>query len=341
MSSFWDEFKDLFKTEKQLAEEQQQQIKDALAQEQSVVEQLKQLENQYVEDKKSSQVEPDWESLFPTVVLDEVEYTPKTDEELYQQAKQKTDYEKQSEKDDLFEAYKQSVKSLGEQKTQQKASLDEDYEKLSKIYDELRRDTQYDAIKRGVVNSSHAKNQLANIDGNEQKATQSAQSSYESALEEIDSKLAQLESDKDKALEELDVKYAIELSEQIDALEEERAKAIEQNQEFNNDVREKNAKAQATRDKNIAQYKSELEKQQRERDEAQQAYEQKYGYVGKKQENYAQRYDLAFDFYSSLSPDIAVAALEASPNMKYYLGQYYDKLYSALKDIAPNKTIYY
>ncbi len=341
MSSFWDEFKDLFKTDKQIAEERQQEIKDALKKEESVAQEIQQLKQQYEYEKKQQDAEPDWDKLFPTVTFDEIEYSPRTDEELYQEAKTKTDLKKQTEKDDLFEEYKQSVKSLGEQKEQSKASVEDSFKQLEKLYADLRRDTEYDAIKRGVTNSSHTKNQLEGIDGSKAQATKDVQSTYKSTLADIDAKLAQLEIDKEKALGELDIKYAIELSEQIEELENERAKEIEQNKEFNNDVREKNAKAKATREKNILDYKKNLQRLKQERDKAQQEYEDKYGYVGKKQDNYAQRYELAFDFYTSLSPDIALDALRASPNMKYYLGKYYLKLATALDNISPEDKVYY
>ncbi len=340
MSSFWDEFKDLFKTKKQLAEEKQQEIDDVLDKEEGLVEELKKLENDLASQKKE-EVEPDWDKIFPTKILDEKQYTPKTDEELYQSARYKTDFEKQGEQQDLYEAYKKSVESLGEQKEESQTTLEDAYKQLEMLYDDLRRDTQYDAIERGMLNSSHTKNQLESIEKGRVDAVSSAKSNYQQQVDEIDAKLARLEIDKDNALAELDVKFAIELSEQIDELKKERDKAIEQNTKFNNDVREKNAKAQATKEKNIAEYKRQMAAEKREREEAQQAYEDKYGYVGKKQENYAQRYDMAFEFYTSLSPDIALEALIASPNMKYYLGKYYDKLYSALRNIQPEQTIYY
>ena len=45
--SFWDDFKDLFKTKDQLEEEKNKKLQDALKKEESVTNQLKQLEDLY------------------------------------------------------------------------------------------------------------------------------------------------------------------------------------------------------------------------------------------------------------------------------------------------------
>lgn len=44
-STIWDEFKNLFKTDQQLEEERQKKINEALSEENSVVDKLKELEN--------------------------------------------------------------------------------------------------------------------------------------------------------------------------------------------------------------------------------------------------------------------------------------------------------
>lgn len=46
-STIWDEFKNLFKTDQQLEEERQKKINEALSEENSVVDKLKELEKQY------------------------------------------------------------------------------------------------------------------------------------------------------------------------------------------------------------------------------------------------------------------------------------------------------
>ena len=75
--SFWDDFKDLFKTKDQLEEEKNKKLQDALKKEESVTNQLKQLEDLY---NSTLEEEPDINELFPQESgLETIEYTPKTD----------------------------------------------------------------------------------------------------------------------------------------------------------------------------------------------------------------------------------------------------------------------
>lgn len=63
--SIWDEFKDLFKTDSEKAEEKQNQIKDALEREKEILDRLSELEQQY-KDSLPKEEEPDLDALFPT-----------------------------------------------------------------------------------------------------------------------------------------------------------------------------------------------------------------------------------------------------------------------------------
>lgn len=87
--------------------------------------------------------------------------------------------------------------------------------------------------------------------------------------------------------------------------------------------------------------KSAAEEEKKAKEKEQQEYESKYGYSGEKLENYSERYRIAYDFYSALSPDIAVDALKASPSMKYYLGNMYDRLLSSLQSKKKEQKFYF
>ena len=157
------------------------------------------------------------------------------------------------------------------------------------------------------------------------------QASFNNSMTEIDNKIAGLENDKTNALEELDLKYAMELDERIADLKKERDKTVKEYETYNNQVRKQNADYQVKRQSDIEKYLEKREEEKLEAIKKQEENEKKYGYTGEKQDNYAKRYNIALNFYSSLAPEIAADALAASPNMKYYLGLYYDKLLNALK----------
>ena len=106
-------------------------------------------------------------------------------------------------------------------------------------------------------------------------------------------------------------------------------------------MREKNDKYALERENKISDYLAQKEEEKAEKEKEQQAYEKENGYSGDKLDNYSKRYQIAYDFYSALSPDVAVDALKASPNMKYYLGIYYDKLLSSLKSKESTSKRYF
>ena len=64
MSTFWEEFKDLFKTQSQKDEERRQEISAALEAEKEVTAQLEQLDREY-RDSLPAEEEPDNDTLFP------------------------------------------------------------------------------------------------------------------------------------------------------------------------------------------------------------------------------------------------------------------------------------
>lgn len=330
MSSFWEEFKNLFKTDSQLEEERQEKINDALHKESEVVEKLKELEKQY-NDSLPKEEEVDVETLFPKESpYKEIEYTARTDDDIEAEAKKSVDYDKSKAVNNLDEKYRAAIEALDENKSKAKESLQESYANLENLYNELREKANDDALKRGIARSSIAGGKLDALKAAHISGASDAEKVYATTIASINSDISKLERDKDNALGELDLKYAAELDERITALKDERDKTVAQYEKYNNDIREKNNKYESERQTKINDYLEDVEKQKKAKAEEQAKYESEYGYSGAKLDNYSERYKLAYEFYSSLSPDIAVDALKASPNMKYYLGNNYNKLLSAL-----------
>ena len=339
--SIWDEFVDLFKTESQKQAEKQNQINDALEREKGILDQLSALDKEY-KDSLPEEEEIDLEKLFPSDLgLKEVGYNVDSDEDIAARAERESALNKQyaqSSIDSKYEAQKSKVEA-NRQKAEE--NLQAGYEKLRELYDDLRKRTENDALKRGLARSSIATSQLSNLDAARVAGASELQASYNSSMTDIDNTIAGLENEKQSALEELDIKSAIQLEERIAELKKDRDKTVKEYEQYNNQVRKQNADYQAKRQSDVDEYLAKRESDKIAAMQQQEAYEKKYGYSGAKQENYAKRYDIAFDFYSSLSPEIAADALAASPNMKYYLGVYYDKLLKALKGTSNNNKTYY
>ncbi len=329
--SIWDEFKDLFKTDSEKAEEKQNQIKDALEREKEILDRLSELEQQY-KDSLPKEEEPDLDALFPTDLgLKEIEYKADSDEDIASRAERENALNKQQAANKLEGKYETQKSEIESNRLQAAENLKSGYEKLSELYDELRRRTENDVLKRGLARSSIATTQLGSLDAARMEGAGQLQASFNNSMTEIDNKIAGLENDKTNALEELDLKYAMELDERIADLKKERDKTVKEYETYNNQVRKQNADYQVKRQSDIEKYLEKREEDKLEAIKKQEENEKKYGYTGEKQDNYAKRYNIALNFYSSLAPEIAADALAASPNMKYYLGLYYDKLLNALK----------
>lgn len=341
MSSVWDEIKDMFKTKKQLAEEKQQKISDALSREEGLVKVLEDLQKQY-EQSLPKDEEVDIAALFPKDSgLKEIEYAARSDSDIDAAARAENAYKKTQKKNEIESKFASDMGALESGKQQAKQNLEEGYKQLGELYDELRKNAENDSLKRGMARSSVITSQLNNLDRAQLESAGNVEAAYQSTVGAIDQKINALQNDRELALNELDLRSAAELGSRIDELRKERDDTVLQYEKYNNSVREKNIKYEQQRQDDIAQFLAKREKEKQDALAKQQENENKYGYSGDKLKNYTQRYNAAYQFYSSLSPDIAADALAASPNMKYYLGQYYDTLMSALKSSQVKQTKYF
>jgi hypothetical protein len=337
MSSFWDEFKKLFQTAQQREEEKSQKIKDALSKEQSVVEKLKELEEQYRQS-LPKQADIDLEKLFPsTLELEKMDYDAPTDEQIKEQAQTQLLASLEKQKREIAE----QIKSQKDKVESSKDDLTQDAEaslaKLDELYSSLKRQAEKNALKRGLGRSSIIMSQIGEYD---KAAAQSAVEIEAALLKEIsdaNQKLVELETKRDEALSQLDLEHAGELEALIKKLTKERDDTVLKYQKHNNEVEKQLAEYNAERAKKVADYQSKIEKERLAAEQEQKKIEKQEGYSGEKLKNYSERYAIAFEFYNSLAPDIAADALAASPNMRFYLGNYYDKLMQQLK-AKGNKT---
>lgn len=331
MASFWDEFKDLFKTDEQRKEERQSAIADALDAEKAVTAELAELDRQYRES-LPDEPEPDLDGMFPEDPgYERVEYVPATDDEIAARARAETDFEKGEERRKAESAFAGAVRELDKKSEEAEKDLETELGELGELYDELRKRTENDVLKRGLARSSIRTSALSALDRARSGEEAASRAGYADRASDIAAELSVLRSEQEAALEQLDLKYAAELEERIAELTEERDETVRKVTEYNNKIADKEREYAMQREEDIADYLLKREQERLEREQKTREDEAKYGYTGEKQRNYAQRYDIALEFYTSLSPDIAADALAASPNMRYFLGNYYDKLMQTLK----------
>jgi DNA repair exonuclease SbcCD ATPase subunit len=328
----WDEIKDAFKTKSERDEERAEDLKNALEQERGLTEQLEELEKQYQEYLNSQKEEIDLDAIFPpTLGLEKIEFTPESDQSIQNRANEEIIADKTKDVIKTENKYGEKIDGVQDELDSADANRINKQEEIDELYAELQRRQKNDSIKRGMARGSVLSSLSKDLERDEQASINQVEKEFFEKAQKLNEELEALSSEQEKALNELDLHYAAELSEKIAKLKEERDALSAKYTKFNNSVDEKEAKYQIERQKDIDKYLDDKRKEEAKLKEEQRAYEEKYGYSGEKLKNYSERYKLAFDFYMSLSADIAVDALKASPNMKFYLGNYYDKLMDELK----------
>lgn len=333
MSDFWEELRDAFKTKKQRDEEKSEKLKNALEAEKSVDEKIDALEKKYQDYLDSQKEEVNLEELFPTSLgLEKIEYTPESDESITDRATAQNTADKTKDVNSVESKYSDKTVTLESKiEDSEKAYAEKDSD-LEELYASLRKSGIQSGVKRGVARGSIVSGIIDNLNRDESVSREEAYNNYLDGVQSLNDEIGKLNEEKQIALDELDLKYASDLDSQIAKLKEERDATVAKYVKYNNSVDEKEQKYAVQRQKDVENYLEEQEKKRLAQEEEQRAYEKKYGYSGEKLQNYNERYRLAYDFYMSLDADIAADALEASPNMRYYLGNYYDKLKSALEE---------
>ena len=205
MASFWDEFKDLFKTDSQRKEERQNEIAAALEAEKAVTDRLAELDREYRES-LPEEPEPDLDALFPeSLGLEKVEHTPATDEELAARAQAGVDYEKAAEKRDLEHGFGLTEQALDDRADDAREDLDARYRELGELYEELRKQTDNDAIRRGVARGSIRSSAQQALSEEKAGAERASRAEYEGEMADISAELDALRREQDAAFEELDL----------------------------------------------------------------------------------------------------------------------------------------
>lgn len=124
------------------------------------------------------------------------------------------------------------------------------------------------------------------------------------------------------AIDDLNAEYVIKISTEIEELINKRDKEIKAIQEYNNRIEKQISDYKLAREKAIQQDVA----TRIDADYKQAEYEKKYGYVGEKADNYAQRLNIAIDFYDGFDPATAKSMVQENQYLKTYLGYEYTNL---------------
>ncbi len=324
--SVWDEVKDLFKSEEQKEREKQQKLSEAKQKESDVIEKLKQLDEEYVEP------EVDVDSLFPYEKLEEKQPDAMTDEDIHIKAEKELEEEQKAKRDELNSKYEDKKSKYDDDYENAKKRLKDAYESAKGRREREVENAKDSALRGGIQRGSILPGEIEKAERDERDDKRVADMEYSTKIDSLDKTISALESERQQAISDLDEEYARKLEKRIDELTRERDDILKETEDYNNSVRKKNAEMAKDRNDKIYDYLSSEQKAKEER-------EKKGIFDEKKQENYLKRYEIARDFYLSLSEDIAYDALMASPDIRYYLGEYYfNKLSKELKPKTERKV---
>ena len=116
-NSWWDDIKDLFKTKKQKAAEENEKVNNALRRESQITGQLKALEDEYNKNNPAAP-DPDFDEIFKPVKYDRVNYDVLSDDEIKAVANDKAESN-----------YKSSLEKIDKQSYDDLVKLNEQREK--------------------------------------------------------------------------------------------------------------------------------------------------------------------------------------------------------------------
>lgn len=327
-NDYWKDFKNLFKSKQRIQEEESQAVGEAVKREEDILKRLKELEAEYQAGIKDET--PNFDDMFTPVTLDRVKYDVDSDEEIKLAAESGANAKFAPKVTSINAKTIDEMTAAEAEKNEVAENTARTLKEIGALYEALKEKSLQDGVKQGIGRSSIVDNQLKGYGDMKSDGEAEAERNYVTTLKSLDDKIALLETDRQKALNDLDLQKAVTISETIGTLTAKRDKTVAEETAKNNAVEkqetELNAKLLKEKEKYINDYFNEKTK----RAEQQAEYEKTNGYSGEKQYNYAERYNIALQFYLSLDPDIAPKALEASGNMKYYLGNYYGKLMDVL-----------
>ena len=297
--------------------------------ENELLDQLQKIDEEYKNNVKYDPAEgyEDLSDLLPEEqTFEYLKYEGDDEDTIRNNTKEKYDGLLDDEKKKVNDELDTKTAVVENKKDATKAEYSQKQEQVDKDYDEFQKALEQELVKKGLYRSSIKQGQTY---ANEQaRAWESGELSTKRDIDvkKLDSEIEKLKGEAKTALQQLDISYASKLDKEIERLIDKRNKEVESIDKYNNTLKEKETKYIEDRVKAI---ENQLAK--RIKDELEiQNLENKYGYAGEKKENYQKRYDLAYEYYTSLPSDVALQMLQDNKKLENYLGAYYGRLITAI-----------
>lgn len=176
--------------------------------------------------------------------LNEIEYTPPTDEYLAVEAENSLANDRADQIQAIRDRSENEVKQNTAVRDAYISDRDGERATLAENYEAAVRAVDNDAIKRGLARSSVAAVGRSELESEYLKRNADVEKSYGKKIAELDGEIAAADG-KLRALDDFNLSYATRLNQKIAELKAERDQKIERVTSFNNSVREKQAKLDA------------------------------------------------------------------------------------------------
>ncbi len=177
--------------------------------------------------------------------LNEIEYTPPTDEYLAVEAENSLANDRADQIQAIRDRSENEVKQNTAVRDAYISDRDGERATLAENYEAAVRAVDNDAIKRGLARSSVAAVGRSELESEYLKRNADVEKSYGKKIAELDGEIAAADGKLRAALDDFNLSYATRLNQKIAELKAERDQKIERVTSFNNSVREKQAKLDA------------------------------------------------------------------------------------------------
>lgn len=253
--------------------------------------------------------------------LEKIEVINKSDNDIVSEAKKSLEGKYNASKDKTNESFSNKINSIIESNKNLISGSEEDKQSINLLYDKSIKETENQALKRGLARSSIIISEISSLEGSRANELSKILTNLETNLKSNEEQIKQLSEQKDKALETLDLESAIELDSEITKLTEKYQKAREDAIKFNNNV-----------EKLEAEYKLDLDKQKQSKLKENLALEKQYGVNYQELEMKQKQFDYLKNYLDTLDRDYALNLLLTNKEFKQILGNKYSNMYKYISE---------
>ena len=253
--------------------------------------------------------------------IDKIQVPNKTEDELVKIAKDSLDKKYNTSKASTNKNFERKINDLLLQQDDYKTSTENKKNNIDEYYNEAIKNTENQALKRGLARSSIIINQISNLNGEKANALTNTMKDLENSLINNQKEITSLNQERDLALENLDIEYLIELDQKLEEVKSDYNKSVQDAIEFNNNV-----------EKLKAEYQLDLDKQKLDKQETITKLEDEYGVNYTTIKTNEAKFNYLKTYFDTLDKDYAINLFLTNKDLKSVLGDNYSKMYKYLKN---------